>query len=158
MTRAGLAAIAALLLGAAPASAAPDHTFAGGLDPESFEGTSLPGTGLSDLSEQLGCNDGVNCDQMLFEVKEFGVLTIQTTGNEPTLVDGDFEVFFSDANGTVGESAAPTTTSFSPNENSTLDVEPGFYLMRWYYSGAGTYDGNATWSPPPPPEDEEAEE
>jgi hypothetical protein len=149
----GLAALAALTL-AAPAAAAPDHSFAGGLEPETFEWTSLPGTGLSDLAEQLGCNEGVNCDQMLFEVKETGLFGIRTAGNEDTLIDGDFELFESDANGTKGASLGGTS-AFTPDESIKFEAEPGFYLMQWYYSGAGTYDGTATWEPLPPDEEEE---
>ena len=148
----GLAVLATLTL-AAPAAAAPDHTFNGGLEKETFDWTSLPGTGLSDVKAQAGCNEGVNCDQMLFEVKEAGILTIKTVGNEPTLIDGDFEIFTSDAEGTEGDVVA-ATTAFSPNENVPIDVEPGFYLMNWYYSGFGSYDGAASWEPLPPPDEE----
>ena len=152
----GLAAIAALAF-AAPAAAAPDHTFAGGETPESFDWTSAPGGGLSDVKAQLGCHEGLNCDVMLFEVTEIGTLNIKTTGNEETLIDGDFELMLSDADGTEGDVIAGTT-AFTPNENVTVDVEPGFYLMNWYYSGVGTYDGIATWAPPVVEEEEPTEE
>jgi hypothetical protein len=153
----GLAALAALAF-AAPAAAAPDHTFVGSeTDAETFEWTSLPGAGLSDLSDQLGCNEGANCDQMLFEVQTPGIFTIKTTGNEQTLVDGDFDLFASDADGTPGR-ALGGTTAFTPNETISLEVEPGFYLMQWYYSGVGSYDGAATWKPLPPEEEIPEEE
>lgn len=126
-------------------TAARTHTFATAADPE-FAWTSTPGAGLSDVVEQTGCRT-VNCDYSLFEVGEAGILALATDGAD-TLIDGDIRVYRSSADGALGEEVG-AATAFTPDESLSVDVEPGYYLMRYQYSGAGTYSGTASLRPLP---------
>ena len=116
-----------------------------------FEWDGAPGGGLADVRPQVGCRE-VNCDYSLFQVAETGVMTVTTTGDVPTLVDADIEVYESDAQGGVGP-VVGAATNFTPNETASVFVEPGYYLMMVAYSGAGTYSGTAEWDPIPPEEE-----
>lgn len=145
-------AILATLVAAAPAAAAPDHTF-GGTEPQEWSWAGAPGGGLSDVLAQVGCHEGVNCDYTLFEVTDPGPLTLRTTGDLDTLVDGDVHLYVSDEAGAVGQEIG-AATNFTPNETLTVDVDPGYYVMMYAYTGFGTYSGEASWMPRPPEEEE----
>lgn len=129
-----------------PVTPARRFTFATTSDPEQTW-TSLPGAGLSDVVEQTGCR-GVNCDYTLFKVDEAGVLNLATTGNEETLIDGDIRVFLSNAEAGLGDEIG-AATAFTPDESLSIDVTPGYYLMRYQFSGSGSYTGKASLSPLP---------
>jgi hypothetical protein len=141
-------AVAAALFAAAPAIAAPDHTFGATSPSEPYAWSAGPGAGLSDAQDALGCVAEINCSFQLFEVTDEGSLTIGTTGDQPTIVDLDIHLLESDADGTEGEEIA-AATSFGPSETLATDLVPGFYLMRVDYSGLGTYSGTASWAPLP---------
>jgi hypothetical protein len=138
-----------------PVTPARDHTFATTADPE-FSWTSTPGAGFSDVVEQTGCRT-VNCDYTLFKVDEAGVLNLSTTGDQDTLVDGDVYVYRSTAEGGIMGDAIASSTAFTPDENLSVDVEPGYYLMRYQFSGVGSYTGKASLSPVPVEEPEPTE-
>jgi hypothetical protein len=122
------------------------QTFADTQSPE-FTWSGGPGAGLSDAHGSTGCRV-VNCDFTLFKAEQAGALTTSISTATPTLVDADIHLYASDANGAVGEEIG-TATAFSPNETVTVDVTPGYYLMRVDFSGAGTYDGRASLGPLP---------
>jgi len=135
--------------GASGGGTAPErqHTFASTAD-EDYTWTGAPGGGLSDVQPVVGCRQGVNCDYTLFKVDEAGVLTLQTAGDQDTLIDGDIRLYASDADGSEGEELG-AATNFTPDETLSVDVEPGYYLMMYAYSGAGTYTGTASLDPAP---------
>jgi hypothetical protein len=137
-----------------PVTPARSHTFATAADPE-FSWTSTPGAGVSDAAEATGCV-AVNCDYSLFQVGEAGVLNLSTTGDQDTLVDGDIHVYRSNEEGGMGEEVG-AATAFTPDETMTLDVEPGYYLMRYQFTGLGSYTGKASLSPVPVEEPEPTE-
>lgn len=107
-----------------------------------------PGAGVSDAVEAAGCHT-VNCDYTLIKVDDPGFLTVTIAPGQPSMVDADIHLLASDAEGTEGEEVG-SATAFSPNETLAADVAPGYYLMRVQYTGAGTYDGTASWAPPEP--------
>ncbi|MCW2992174.1 MAG: hypothetical protein JWM73_2768 [Solirubrobacterales bacterium] len=113
--------------------------------------TSGPGAGVSDAQDVIGC-PAVNCDYTLIHVADAGILTLTTGTAVPTLVDADVHVLASNADGAEGEEVA-SATNFTPAETVVTEVDPGYYLMRVDYTGAGTYDGTAAWSEPAPEEE-----
>ncbi len=149
---------AATLLAAAPASAAPQHsgTLAVG-GQYAWDGGPLNGiAAVQDISDLTGCTAGIaECDDTLLKVDATGVLSVKI--GEPGAGAADFDLYVhrSDAAGVDGDilksSAGPTT-----DETTSLDVEPGYYLVRVRaaISFAGTFKGSAKLDPPvelPPP-------
>jgi hypothetical protein len=150
-----LTAVAALVA-AAPAAAAPARTATRNSTSAPFAWTFGPGTGfLTDatVASKASCAAVLQtCDFTLLKVEEPGTLTVGTTTADPTLVDLDVYLFTSDETGAQGDQLASGVT-FSPDETVAADVDPGYYLVRAdYMTGAGSYSGTASFTPPPPEE------
>jgi hypothetical protein len=152
------AVLAAALIGTAPASAAPQHSGTLALGGE-FTWNGGPFNGIAavqDISDITGCTAGIaECDDTLLKVDAAGVLSVKIGDASADAADLDLYVHESDENGTDGEivksSAGPTA-----EESTSLDVEPGYFLVRVRaaVSFGGTFKGTAKLDPPaeePPP-------
>lgn len=128
----------------------------GAADHEPQAWTSTPNAGVSDAQDAAGCVQ-INCDFTLIHVVDRGVLTLSSSSALPTVADLDIHLLASDAGGTAGEEVLAATT-FGPSETLVADLDPGWYLMRVDTTGAGTYDGTASWSEPPVEEPDPTEE
>lgn len=150
-------ALAAALVAAAPAAAAPARTATlGTASTQPYQWTFGPGTGVfsdATVASKAPCTAPFQtCDFTLIKVTDPGTLTIGTTTADKTLVDLDLYLFTSDEAGTQGDQLASGVT-FSPTETVLSDVDPGYYLVRAdYMTGAGSYDGTASFAPLPPDE------
>ena len=106
---------------------------------------SKQGAGLSDLVSSGGPCSDATCDYTLIKVGEAGLLTLTSKADQPTIVDGDIQLFRSNAEGGLGENIG-AATAFTPDETLALEVDPGYYLYRFQFSGAGSYTGTAALS------------
>ncbi|HEX6391008.1 MAG TPA: hypothetical protein VFZ89_16225 [Solirubrobacteraceae bacterium] len=159
MTRRLLLVCAVVLVAAAPATAAPQHSGTLAVGGEvAWDGGPLNGLAVtSDISDVSGCQPGIaECDDTLLKVDAAGVLSVKIGDASAGAADLDLYVQESDAAGKEGEivkvSAGPTA-----EESTSLDVEPGYFLVRVRaaLSLGGTYKGTAkldapTALPPPP--------
>ncbi len=145
---------AASLLALAPAAvAAPARTGTVAIGAEyAWDGGPLNGiAAVQDISDLTGCQPAIaECDDTLLKVEATGALSVKIGDASAAAVDLDLYVHESDASGKDGtivkSSAGPTA-----DEQTTLDVEPGYYLVRVRaaISGGGTFKGKATLEPPP---------
>lgn len=110
------------------------------------------GGGLSDAVSSGAPCTAATCDYSLFELGEAGLFTVSSKADGPTLIDGDILIYESNAEGGLGEQVG-AATAFTPDETLTLELEPGFYLARYQFSGAGSYTGTASLAPLPPAEE-----
>lgn len=122
------------------------HAFATTED-EDYTWTGATGAGFADVQPAVGCNKA-NCDYTLFKVDQEGILTLRTVANDDTLIDGDIHLYESDEHGAQGYELG-AATAFTPDETLGVDVAPGYYLMMYNYSGAGSYTGTASLDPLP---------
>jgi len=148
------AAVAAALLALAPAAmAAPARTGTVAVGTEfAWDGGPFNGiAALQDISDVTGCTPGIaECDDTLLKIEATGALAVQIGEASTSAPDLDLYIHESDEAGKDGtilkSSAGPTA-----DEQTTLDVEPGYYLVRVRaaISFGGTYKGKATLEAPP---------
>jgi hypothetical protein len=159
-----LAAVTAagVLVPAASALAAADHT--GTLDSTNttFAWDSKLGTGLTTLSnfhDKIPCGTPVahDCDFTLLHVVGAGTVDVANKGTSPNAVDTDLYVYDSDADGTQGDLEGTSAQgSPTPNEEVVFDTisDDGYYLVEIDYTdnldAGGGVHGTATFTPAPP--------
>ncbi len=146
--------LAALLTGAASAEAAPARN--GGLAAAGAEykwdGTPLNGVALTaEVGDAVGCTPGLQeCDDTLLKVDSAGSLAVKITGDGgPATVDLDLYVYASGADGAPGK-LLKSSTGGTADESTTLEAEPGYYLVRVSAATAanGGYKGVAALAAP----------
>jgi hypothetical protein len=158
MRRVLLLSALAALAAAAPAAAAPQHTgtlAVGGA--VGWDGGPLNGiAAVQDISDLTGCAAGIaECDDTLLKVDAAGVLSVKIGEASTGASDLDLYVHESDESGKDG-TILKTSAGSNAAESTSLDVEPGYYLVRVRaaISFGGTYKGSATLEAPaelPPP-------
>lgn len=143
--------VAALLLTAAPALAAPTRTFTLSESDATFSWTSQPATGAQGA---VPCaSDGV-CDAPqdvgLIKADDPGTLVVTTAASGPSTQDVDLALYASDAQGNVGELIMDSAGADATERTSVMVPEPGYYLavVRYYTAVQGTFRGVATLHPP----------
>jgi hypothetical protein len=150
---------AAAFAAAAPAAlAAPAHNGTLAVGGEvAWNGGPLNGiAAVSDISDLTGCQPAIaECDDTLLKVDATGVLSVKIADGSAGAADLDLYVHKSDAAGAAGD-AVKSSAGPTADEGTTLDVEPGYYLVRVRaaISAGGTYKGTAKLAAPeelPPP-------
>lgn len=146
------AALAALALVPAVATAAPNREAPLATEGATYEWTSAVATGAvytSDVAEKVpACSPIFSCDATLIKTEVPGDLKIGIKGvglgGQDTMKDLDLHVYLSDEAGTPGESLAESVGATATESAFIEDAEPGYYLVYvdWYL-GAGSFNGTA---------------
>lgn len=158
--RTGLAAVAALLCGAAPALAAPAFTTTLSASTTGFAWDGNPGSGFNktELLEYTPCGSpNHDCEDVLVKLEDAGALTAEIkTPSEPTdeddaanLTDLDLFLLESNAAGEPGKTLVSTASTSAQEKITKKGLLPGFYLVRVdYYRGFRvTYSGTLSLAP-----------
>jgi hypothetical protein len=151
--RIAAAVLATCALAATPALAAPEHTTVIGVDKPKFEWTGAVQVSAgvpNGVRESIPCKTPVlrACEDVLFEVKDAGKLTIKVDGGPggPPEDDVDLYVYKSDKDGTAGDQIH-AGVAVGP-DSASLKVVPGYYLAQvdYYRAKASGYTGVATFA------------
>ena len=165
------ATVAAVLLSASTAAAAPDRTATAPLskDGDKYTWSTDAKTGAvygSPVSNYVpACSPLFSCDSTLIQVGEHDtpldlivdIVGVGTdVGGQNTMKDVDVHVYTSDKDGTEGELLVEGTSG-NPAESVYIgEVQPGYYLIYVdWFTGYGSVDGTAKVVPTPPLEEEE---
>ena len=144
---------AALLAGAVPAQAAPARKVTLNLNvlKASWDGTGSGILGTQDAMDRAGCTPGIHdCDDTLIKLDAPGFLTVHSSSTDQKAVDTDLQLFYSDADGTVGDQIAESAQATpTPDETVSGDLDPGYYIARIDYAIAaqGVVHADATFEP-----------
>lgn len=159
--------VAAVLLPAAPAAAAPARTGEVKTIGEKYTWSSDVAVGAvygSPVAPKAPhCSQIFSCDDTLVKVGEYGDVQFDIAGvgfqGQDTLKDIDLHVYSSDASGAIGELQGESTSANPSESVSLLDMEPGYYFVEvdWFL-GVGSYDGTVQSLPPTPPDDGSGDE
>jgi hypothetical protein len=146
------AALAALALVPAVATAAPNREAVLATEGATYPWTSEVATGFvytSDVAENVpACSPIFSCDATLIKTEVPGDLRIGIKGvglgGQDTMMDLDLHVYLSDEAGTAGEVLAEGVGATATEAAFLEDAEPGYYLVYvdWYL-GAGSFEGTA---------------
>ena len=144
---------AVLAAGASPAQAAPARkvTLGKNVLTAAWDGTGSGILGTQDAMDRVGCQPGVHdCDDTLIKLDVPGLLTVHTNSDDQKAVDTDLQLFYSDADGTVGDQIAESAQATpTPDETVASDLDAGYYIARIDYAIAaqGVVHGEATFEP-----------
>ena len=151
---AALALAVPALLVTAPAASADPISLSSTKLTASWEGTGSGLLATQDVMDRAGCTPGIHdCVDQLIKLDEPGFLTVHTSSEDPAAVDTDLQLFYAEADGTVGdeidESAAADPT---PDETVGSSLDAGYYVARIDYAIAanGVVKADATFEPETP--------
>lgn len=158
-------ALAALTIAPAAAAAA-EHTATAGEATPHATWSGGPGAGVfaaGPAPAQLDCAAIDYCDSTLIKVTDDGDLALHAKAQDSgtpagsTVVDLDVYAYASDASGARGDLLGSSTSSSNDESIGVIGNLAGDYVLfvTNYALGAGSYDGDLTWTPPPPPEEDE---
>jgi hypothetical protein len=147
---------AALLAGTATAQADPARKVTLGKNAltAKWDGTGSGILGTQTAMDRAGCQPAIHdCDDTLIKLDAPGFVTVHTSSTDQKAVDTDLQLFYSDADGTIGDQIAESAASDpTPDETVASDLDPGYYVARIDYaiSAQGTVHADATYEPPAP--------
>src|SRR3954468_459817 len=154
-TRSMLAVLvpAVLLAGATSAQAAPARkvTLNKNVLTAKWDGTGSGILATQTTMDRAGCQPAVHdCDDTLIKLDVPGFLTVHTSSTDPKAIDTDLQLFYSDADGTIGDQIAESAAADpTPDETVASDLDAGYYVARIDYAIAaqGTVHADATYEP-----------
>src|SRR3954468_2337561 len=154
-TRSMLAVLvpAVLLAGATSAQAAPARkvTLNKNVLTAKWDGTGSGILATQTTMDRAGCQPAVHdCDDTLIKLDVPGFLTVHTSSTDPKAIDTDLQLFYSDADGTIGDQIAESAAADpTPDETVASDLDAGYYIARIDYAIApqGDVHADATFEP-----------
>jgi len=148
-----IVAAVALVLVAAPSSAAPERSITLTPAARTASWTSDFRVGPY-FGEGVGCSrEALGCETMLIQLSRRGGLSVTTTLRVPTgALDGRLilDLFRSDAKGTTGKLIPVKEQSSGGTQSISVGLLPaGYYLLevKWYDFAVGDYTGTAAFVP-----------
>ena len=147
---------AVLLAGATSAQAAPARkvTLSKTVLTAKWDGTGSGILATQTTMDRAGCQPVVHdCDDTLIKLDVPGFLTVHTSSTDPKAIDTDLQLFYSDADGTVGDQIAESAAADpTPDETVASDLDAGYYIARIDYAIApqGDVHADATFEPATP--------
>jgi hypothetical protein len=148
------ATVAAFLVPAGSAAAAPDRTAPDFTSaPGTYDWTGKIGVGIAPLTQidaKVPCGSpGHDCDYTLFHVTSPGMLSAVSSTDDKQSVDVDLYIYSSDASGTQGDLWGSATGGWAAEADSAEATGDQWFLVVANYATVvgGTYKGLATFSP-----------
>jgi hypothetical protein len=158
----GACVVAAALLPAASALAAPDHSFELSSAQPTASWQGKLGSGLitlSGINALPGCGTPTvhDCDYTLLHVTEPGSIEVDTSADGPNSHDVALQVYDSDATGTKGDSETGNVDASDATESAAVENDQPagadiYYLVEISYLTVieGQPNGKATFTPATP--------